>query len=230
MRKSVLAGLIAAVLVSVLSWADGINIPFSFPATACTNQFVRSLAAATGAGTCASIAAGDFPALTGDVTTAGGSLSTTLAAGSASNLNSGTLAAARMPALTGDCTTSAGAVATTCLNTAWSTYTPTASCAGGTITSNTTLAGRYKIVGKVVFIQIAHQVATLGTCTGNVAYSTPGTVNTTGSIYALAAVNTSTNVSLAAYTFGGSNQIILPFATAISAAQGYNLGGLYELN
>jgi len=38
---------------------------------------------------------------------------TTLAAGSASNLNSGTLLAARMPALTGDVTTSAGAIATT---------------------------------------------------------------------------------------------------------------------
>ena len=55
-------------------------------------------------------------ALTGDVTASAGSGATTLAAGSASNLNSGTLNAARMPALTGNCTTSAGAVATTCLN------------------------------------------------------------------------------------------------------------------
>lgn len=52
-------------------------------------------------------------ALTGDVTASAGSNATTLAAGSASNLNSGTLLAARMPALTGDITTSAGAVATT---------------------------------------------------------------------------------------------------------------------
>ena len=54
--------------------------------------------------------------LTGDVTSVGNA--TTLAAGSASNLNSGTLLAARMPALTGDVTTSAGAVATTLANTA----------------------------------------------------------------------------------------------------------------
>lgn len=53
-------------------------------------------------------------AMTGDVTASAGSLATTLAAGSASNLNSGTLPAGRMPALTGDCTTAAGAVATTC--------------------------------------------------------------------------------------------------------------------
>lgn len=97
MRKSVIAGLIAAALGSLLAWADGINIPFVFPASTCTNQFIRSIAASTGVGTCASIAAGDFPALTGDVTTAGGSLATTLAAGSASNLNSGTLPAARLP-------------------------------------------------------------------------------------------------------------------------------------
>lgn len=49
--------------------------------------------------------------LTGDVTSVGNA--TTLAAGNAGNLNSGTLLAARMPALTGDITTSAGAVATT---------------------------------------------------------------------------------------------------------------------
>lgn len=52
-------------------------------------------------------------ALTGDVTASAGSNATTLAAGSASNLNSGTLLAARMPALTGDTTSSANSVATT---------------------------------------------------------------------------------------------------------------------
>lgn len=49
--------------------------------------------------------------MTGDVTSVGNA--TTLAAGNAGNLNSGTVLAARMPALTGDVTTSAGAVATT---------------------------------------------------------------------------------------------------------------------
>jgi hypothetical protein len=50
-------------------------------------------------------------AITGDVTITNAGV-TSLAAGSASNLNSGTLPAGRMPALTGDVTTSAGAVAT----------------------------------------------------------------------------------------------------------------------
>lgn len=52
-------------------------------------------------------------ALTGDVTASADSNATTLAAGSASVLNSGTLPAGRMPALTGDVTTSVGTVATT---------------------------------------------------------------------------------------------------------------------
>jgi hypothetical protein len=67
----------------------------------------------SGAEATGTLAAGRFPALTGDVTTSAGSLATTLAAGNAGNLNSGTLLAARMPALTGDITTSAGSVATT---------------------------------------------------------------------------------------------------------------------
>lgn len=54
--------------------------------------------------------------LTGDVTSAGNA--TTLAAGNAGNLNSGTLLAARMPALTGEATTSANAVAVTLTNSA----------------------------------------------------------------------------------------------------------------
>lgn len=57
-------------------------------------------------------------AYTGDVTKPADSNVLTLAAGSASVLNSGTLLAARMPALTGDVTTSAGAVATTIANNA----------------------------------------------------------------------------------------------------------------
>lgn len=51
-------------------------------------------------------------ALTGDVTASAGSNATTLAAGNAGNLNSGTLLAARMPALTGDVTSSAGSTTT----------------------------------------------------------------------------------------------------------------------
>lgn len=81
-----------------------------------------------------SIPCNQLPALTGDVTTAAGSCASTLAAGSASNLNSGTLPAARMPALTGDCTTSAGAVATSCTNRQTIGNATPASLAAGTTT------------------------------------------------------------------------------------------------
>lgn len=48
--------------------------------------------------TTGALPAGRLPALTGDVTSSAGSAATTLAAGSASNLNSGTLNNARLPA------------------------------------------------------------------------------------------------------------------------------------
>lgn len=65
-------------------------------------------------GTAASLTAGTVTTnanLTGNVTSVGNA--TTLAAGSAAVLNSGTLLAARMPALTGDITSTVGTVATT---------------------------------------------------------------------------------------------------------------------
>ncbi len=86
-----------------------------FPATlpAASGANLTSLPAGNLTG---NIACARVPALTGDVTSSAGSCATTLAAGSASNLNSGTLPAGRMPALTGDVTTVAGAVASTLAN------------------------------------------------------------------------------------------------------------------
>lgn len=68
-----------------------------------------------GGGTASGTNTGDQTiTLTGDVTGSGtGSFATTLASGSASNLNSGTLSAGRLPALTGDVTSSAGSAVTT---------------------------------------------------------------------------------------------------------------------
>lgn len=79
MRKLSIIALCLLAIYGLARAADVTN-SFSPPAIACTNQFVRSIAALTGVGTCASIAAGDFPALTGDITTPGGSLATTLVA------------------------------------------------------------------------------------------------------------------------------------------------------
>jgi hypothetical protein len=54
------------------------------PGGTCTNQFVRSLNSSA-VPTCASIAAADMPALTGDVTTSAGAVATTIGAGKVTN-------------------------------------------------------------------------------------------------------------------------------------------------
>jgi|HubBroStandDraft_3_1064219.scaffolds.fasta_scaffold02312_5 hypothetical protein len=93
----------------------------------------------------------------------------------ASNIGSGTLAVTR------------GGVD----QTAWSTYTPTATCGTGTITTST-ITGRNKLLtAKTMIVQINLIIATLGTCTGNVTLSLPagGAVNTTGGNYIGAAVD-----------------------------------------
>lgn len=59
--------------------ADGINVPFSIPATTCTNQFIRSIAAVTGVGTCATVnfasdGTGIVPAASGGAGTINGAL------------------------------------------------------------------------------------------------------------------------------------------------------------
>lgn len=77
MRKIYAAlALVATIIGSALAFGDGLTVPFSMPVTTCSNQFVRSIAAITGAGTCASIVAGDMPALTGVVSSSAGSLTT----------------------------------------------------------------------------------------------------------------------------------------------------------
>lgn len=78
--RRLLAGFIAAVIGSTLLLADGINVPFSFPASTCTNQFIRSIAASTGVGTCASVAIGS------DVSGLGTNVGAWLATASSANL------------------------------------------------------------------------------------------------------------------------------------------------
>jgi hypothetical protein len=93
--------------------------------------------------------------LTGDVTSVGNA--TTLAAGNAGNLNSGTLLAARMPALTGDVTTSAGAVATTLA---------TVASAGTTGSSTAIPVVTINAKGLTTSITTAAVIAPAGTLTG----------------------------------------------------------------
>lgn len=103
-----------------------------------------------------------LPALTGNVTTTAGTCATTLSAGSASNLNSGTLANARMSAanlaagnvnggVTGVLPIANGGTNDT--GTAWQSYTPTVTCGSGTATGATP-TGFAKTIGKTTFVRI----------------------------------------------------------------------------
>lgn len=85
----------------------------AFDATAATNN-VHGNSATTGSATAAARRdhTHGLANLSGDVTTTD-TMATTLAHGSASNLDSGTLPAGRLPALTGNVTSSAGSAATT---------------------------------------------------------------------------------------------------------------------
>jgi len=102
---------------------------------------------------------------------------------------------------------------------AWTTYTPTATCGAGTITTDT-VAGRFKIIGKTIFVQINLSISTLGTCTGNVTFNFPtgGTVNATGSEYVGSAINTTTGASVPVFALTGVG-IAMFFAAAPTAVQ-----------
>ena len=111
--------------------------------------------------------------------------------------------------------------------TAWTPYTPTAVCStSGTITTYTA-SGRYKTIGKTVFLEVQITITTLGTCQGTLELSTPVAVNATGNIYMLAAENSSTATATPAVAVGNTNTINFPFAVA-PAANIYYAAGVYE--
>lgn len=148
--------------------------------------------------------------MTGDVTSVGNT--TTLAAGSASVLNSGTLAAGRLPALTGEVTSSAGSAATTIAAVAWSANSPVASCSVGTPTTITSTAG-YRVIGKTVVINITTTLTTIGTCASALFLgSLPFTTNRGCS---LSANDTTTFVTKTAFIASGSNTLQVTASTGL---------------
>lgn len=61
MKRFIFVGAICALIGgAIVAWADGLSVPFNFPSTTCTNQFIRSLAVATGVGTCAIVGNADL--------------------------------------------------------------------------------------------------------------------------------------------------------------------------
>lgn len=63
-------------------------------------------------------------------------------------------------------------ISTGLTDTAWTTYSPTATCGTGSLTTSSSAAA-YKQIGKSVFIRIAFTITTVGTCSGTFALSLP---------------------------------------------------------
>lgn len=129
-------------------------------------------------------------------------------AGNATNLTSGTVAVAR------------GGVD----QTAFSVWSPTVSCGGGTITTLGTVVARQKQVGKIVFFYASVTITTNGTCASNVNITLPvvssNTVSqngvgrengVTGKMLNVRVLNNSSTAAMTFYdnTFPGANGAVL---------------------
>ena len=84
---------------------------------------------------------------------------------------SGTVAASATPPLFINPTTGTLTCTTCDDGQAWATYTPTATCASGSAAS--TAAGRFKYIGKTVFLQLKWLLTALNSCVGPVVLSVP---------------------------------------------------------
>lgn len=154
-----------------------------------------------------------------------------------------TVPATALPSLTGDVTTSAGSAATTYNNvvpvakggvdqTAWTAYTPVITPGAGTITSYTA-TGRYKIIGKTLFVEINVTLTNAGTGTGIMNASLPvqaGT-NTVGSLVGIEGASTAKTI-LGIITGSASNAIFRFYDATNPVVTGYNIlaAGFYEIN
>jgi hypothetical protein len=113
--------------------------------------------------------------------------------------------------------------------TAWSTYSPTATCTGGTITTDA-VAGRYKLLtGKTMITQITFSITTIGTCTGNVTFSLPpgGSVNVTGAVYVGSGLDSNAQTTLQTFYAATTGFTYVP-VTPPPAAHAYFFTVTYE--
>lgn len=116
---------------------------------------------------------------------------------------------------------------------AWTAYTPSLSCGTGSLTS-ATASGRYKQIGKTVFVQITISVTTNGTCGTYVISSVPVTsaAATTNTFWTLTGRERAvTRNMLQGEVFNGSNTVVIfNYNNSFASADGalLNLTGVYE--
>lgn len=98
--------------------------------------------------------------------------------------------------------------------TAWTAYVPVVTCGAGTLTTSTP-AGRWKSIGKTVYLQVSLLITTLGTCTGSLSFTLPNsfTANATGLIYVGGAYDSSSTVTSITFV-AASTTATMAFAAA----------------
>lgn len=113
-------------------------------------------------------------------------------------------------------------------NSAWTSYSPTISSSGGTFTL-ASATGRWKAIGKTIFVEATGVITTVGTATGLVNISLP-TAAFAGTTYNLAG-SSSAGYQITA-GIAGSNVTIAKYdaATAIGAGLSLFVSGSYEAN
>ena len=116
--------------------------------------------------------------------------------------------------------------------TAWTPFTPTITATSGTFTT-TSAAGRYKTIGKTVFVEFEVTITTVGTASGIVVATLPMTAATTASGYGyvLAGQRANDDASLTAAVNSNAtaaNISLYTGATAIGAGNILIISGVYE--
>lgn len=113
-------------------------------------------------------------------------------------------------------------------NNAWSTYTPTVTCGGGS-PGSATASGRYKQLGKTVFLEVFISAFTIGTCTGNMRASTP--ITAAGNYYAMSVFDTVTGSTGSAAISNADGTTVRIFTVAGAFPTGFlpAVTGVYEV-
>jgi hypothetical protein len=114
-------------------------------------------------------------------------------------------------------------------DTAWTTYTPVITAGVGALGSLSAIAGRYKQIGKTVFVYVDTTIATNGTGAVSINATLPVAVNAS-SVSILAGREANITGTMLQGVATGSNIVIFTYANGYPGANGYRLivSGVYE--
>jgi hypothetical protein len=113
---------------------------------------------------------------------------------------------------------------------AWTSYTPTLTPQSGTLTTASAV-GRYKQVGKLIFVSISVTLTNIGTASGAISAALPFTANSSGYAILAGREGASTGTMLQGIIASGSSGVsILTYSNTAALANGYLLivSGVYE--